>query len=63
MARQHTRPERPSHTRGVHRGEEWVKHDKEPGRERSTPTARSSTGINASKRAPIDPRMPHLPPA
>jgi hypothetical protein len=25
-------------------------------------TARSATGINASKREPIDPRMPNIPP-
>ena len=63
MVRQDTNRESPSHTPGVHRGEEWVKHDKEPGRELETPTIRNSTGINADKREPIDPRMPHLPPA
>ena len=55
--------ELPSHTPGTHRGEEWVKSQKEPGRESETATSRSSTGINAAKRAPIDPRMAHLPPA
>ena len=53
----------PSHTPGTHRGEGWVKTTKEPGREQETPSARNSTGINAAKRNPIDPRMPHLPPA
>lgn len=53
----------PAHTPGTNRGEEWVRHEKEPGRENHTPTARNSTGINAAKREPIDPRMPHLPPA
>lgn len=53
----------PSHTPGTHRGEGWVKTAKEPGRERETLSARNSTGINADKRNPIDPRMPHLPPA
>ncbi len=52
-----------AHTPGTHRGEDWLKHDKEPGRENGTVNARSSTGINADKREPIDPRMPHLPPA
>ncbi|MGA8108148.1 MAG: hypothetical protein WBD46_12890 [Acidobacteriaceae bacterium] len=63
MARQHTRPDAPSHTPGTHKGEEWVRSQKEPGRENGTATARSSTGINAKNREPIDPRMPHLPPA
>lgn len=63
MVRQQTRRDSPAHTPGVHRGEDWVRHDKEPGRERPTPTSRSATGINAGKRGPIDPRMPHLPPA
>lgn len=53
----------PSHTPGTHRGEGWVKNEKEPGREGESPSARSSTSINAEKREPIDPRMPHLPPA
>jgi hypothetical protein len=63
MVRQHTTPDAPSHTPGTHKGEEWTRHQKEPGREGETATARSSTGINADQRRPIDPRMPHLPPA
>lgn len=63
MARQDTTPDAPAHTPGTHRGEDWSKTQKEPGRENETSTARSSTGINADKRAPIDPRMAHLPPA
>lgn len=63
MARQDTTPDSPAHTPGVHRGEDWIKHDREPGREGETPTMRSSTGINADNRKPIDPRMPNLPPA
>ena len=63
MAHQHTTPDSPSHTRGTHRAEDWVKEEKEPGRETQTSTARSSTGINAALRAPIDPRMAKLPPA
>jgi hypothetical protein len=63
MARQHTTPDAPAHTPGTHKGEEWTRTRKEPGRENGTATARSSTGINAKNREPIDPRMPHLPPA
>jgi hypothetical protein len=63
MAQQHTTPDSPSHTPGTHKGEEWVQTHTEPGREGKTANSRSSTGINASKRAPIDPRMPQLPPA
>jgi hypothetical protein len=55
--------ERPAHTPGTHRGESWVRTHKEPGREGQTPSSRSSTGINANKRGPVDPRMAHLPPA
>lgn len=62
MARQHTTPDSPAHTPGTHKGEEWVRTQKEPGREGETATARSSTGINPRNREPIDPRMPHLPP-
>ena len=62
MARQDTTPDKPSHTPGTNRGEEWSKHQTEPGREKETATARYSTGINAKNRDPIDPRMPHLPP-
>jgi hypothetical protein len=52
-----------AHTEGTTRGEEWAwKGRKEPGREGQTRTARDATGINADKRGPIDPRMPHLPP-
>lgn len=63
MERQTTLASRPSHTPGTHRGEGWVKNDKEPGREGKTATARSSTSINPDKRGPIDPRMADLPPA
>jgi hypothetical protein len=63
MARQDTTPDAPSHVPGTNRGEEWVKQNSEPGREGPTATARSSTGINAGDRGPIDPRMPFLPPA
>jgi hypothetical protein len=63
MAKQDVTPDRPSHTPGTHRGEDWVKKNKEPGREESFSTARSSTSINPKAVGPIDSRMPHLPPA
>ena len=58
--------ELPAHTPGTNKGEEWViKRGREPGRHDDPPhrTARDSTGLNAGKRDPIDPRMPHIPPA
>ena len=61
---QATKSQLPSHTPGTTRGEEEVlKRGPEPGRETGTRTARDSTSINAKARDPIDPRMPHLPPA
>lgn len=58
--------ELPAHTPGAPRGEEMVRRlGREPGREnrRVARTARDATSINPEARAPIDPRMPHLPPA
>lgn len=60
-----SRAELPSHTPGTPKGEELVRRKgREPGRDnrRFQRTARDSTSISASKRDPIDPRMPHLPP-
>jgi hypothetical protein len=46
------------------RGEEWERKGKrEPGREENRRTARDATSVNPKQRAPIDPRMPHMPPA
>ncbi len=57
-------PDIDAHTSGTKRGEEWAYNGtKEPGREGDGRTSRDATGINADKRAPIDPRMPNLPPA
>jgi hypothetical protein len=56
----------PAHTPGVPRGEQMVyKLGREPGRNdpKFGRTARDSTAIDAEARGPIDPRMPHLPPA
>ncbi len=53
-----------AHTKGTKRGEEWAyEGKKEPGREGQGRTARDSTSVNPKSRAPIDPRMPNLPPA
>jgi len=62
MPRQDTKPDSPSHVPGTRKGEAWSIYGTEPGREGKTPSARNSTGINAKKREPIDPRMPHLTP-
>ena len=56
----------PTHVPGTTKGEELVLvKGREPGRgdSRSHRTARDSTSISPSAREPIDPRMPHLPPA
>jgi hypothetical protein len=60
------KPDLPSHTPGTTRGEAVIrKEGPEPGRERRSPdrTARDSTSIDPDARGPIDPRMPHMPPA
>ena len=65
MAKFDPRAELPAHTPGTPRGEELVQHSgREAGREWGpSRTARDATSINAEARDPIDPRMPHLPPA
>jgi hypothetical protein len=53
-----------SHIPGTKKGEEWTLHgEREPGRENDNRTARDSTSVNPKGREPIDPRMPHFPPA
>ena len=63
FCQQDVRPDLPSHTEGTNKGEEWARKCPEPGREGHTAMARSSTSINPQAAGPIDPRMPHLPPA
>jgi hypothetical protein len=66
MATFDNRARLPAHTPGTPRGEEIVrKHGREAGRDhpRVGRTARDATSINPAARDPIDPRMPHLPPA
>lgn len=63
----------PAHALGTRKGEEQSIGSSEPGRhDRGTShagrpqgkrTMRDATGINPDDRAPIDPRMPHMPPA
>lgn len=56
----------PAHTHGTPKGEERVQlGGREPGRRdpESARTARDSTSINPDEHGPIDPRMPHIPPA
>jgi hypothetical protein len=66
MADFDSRAELPAHTPGTPRGEELVRrYGREAGRQHPNlgRTARDATSINADARDPIDPRMPHLPPA
>lgn len=66
MQRHDSRSELPNHTPGTPRGEELVrKLGREPGRDGPDHgrTARDATSINPAGRDPIDPRMPHMPPA
>jgi hypothetical protein len=63
MVRQEVTFDKPSHMPGTNKGEELQSKHPEAGREGKTATARSSTSINPHAAGPIDPRMPHLPPA
>jgi hypothetical protein len=67
MAKQDVSTDTPSHTPGTQRGELMAKKKgREPGRDdpmTAFRTARDSTSVNAEDMGPIDPRMPHLPPA
>jgi hypothetical protein len=61
-------PPVPNHVPGTLKGEEIVQREgREPGREQNGRGgyrgARDSTSINPEARAPIDPRMPNIPPA
>jgi hypothetical protein len=54
-----SKSEMPAHDLGTRRGERRA----EPLEERRTRRADDASSINPADRAPIDPRMPHLPPA
>jgi hypothetical protein len=59
------KPPEPVHLKGMAKGEEYaLEHGREPGRGgRQYRSARDSTGINPSRRQPIHPAMPNIPPA
>lgn len=65
MTEQDITPDAPAHTPGTSKGEEQIENQgKEPGRDaKSHRTARDSSSINVAGKEPIDPRMPHMPPA
>ena len=66
MFRNEVTPDLPSHMKGTPKGEERVmRHGREPGRgnPKAHRQARDSTSINPEHHAPIDPRMPEMPPA
>ncbi|GAC1663085.1 MAG: hypothetical protein NVS9B15_26240 [Acidobacteriaceae bacterium] len=52
-------PDTSAHAAGVRKGESRA----EPVAQRPTRKAKDASGINAGQRGPIDPKMPHLPPA
>jgi hypothetical protein len=59
MAKQDAQPDTSAHASGIRKGE---------GRgrslaERPTRLAKDATGINLAQRGPINPKMPHMPPA
>ncbi len=63
-----THPPLPIHIKGTPRGEERVRDiGKEPGRKKKNVEnyrlPRDSTSINPDHAAPIDPRMPSMPPS
>ena len=59
-----TNPDSPAHTPAVRKGEEASSRPHARKRMARGPrTSRDATSINAAKRAPIDPRMPNMPPA
>jgi hypothetical protein len=54
----------PAHVKGIKQGNSTGNYEKQDGHlADGRATAEKSTGINASARQPIDPRMPNLPPA
>ena len=56
-------PDAPAHTRGVNQGNAKGNYDGQKGHlPDGRRTMASATGINPVSRAPIDPRMPTLPP-
>lgn len=63
VGRPQTSPAKPAHTPGIKQGNTPGNYEDQIGhRPDGTSTAARSTGINANKRNPIDPRMPNLSP-
>lgn len=67
VGRPQVRPDAAAHSPGVREGNKRSSIVREPGvkvvgKFMAIATVRRSTGINASGRAPIDPRMPNLTP-
>jgi len=60
MAHDDVKPDSPSHTPGVSRGEDRHKGNKE---ERTGRKSGDATSIKSDKRKPSDPKMPEMPPA
>jgi hypothetical protein len=57
------RADLPAHVRGVKEGNAKGNYERQAGwTADGKQTAESATGINPASRAPIDPRMPNLPP-
>lgn len=57
-------PDVGAHTPGVHQGNATGNYERQRGHlPDGRATAARSTGIDAGRRDPIDPRMPNLPPA
>ncbi len=67
---QHTKQDEPAHTPGTRSGSRTggesglqTEGKDDTGRRTGKTTPKFSTGINPSTKGPIDPSMPHLPPA
>ncbi len=65
MDKEETSPDAPADEPGASRGENKMENEgKGPGRDEvDMRPAKDSTGINPDKEEPIDPQMPHMPPA
>jgi hypothetical protein len=64
LGKQHTSTDKPTRTPGVRQGNAPGSYDSMVGHlPDGRSTAARSTGVNADKREPIDPRMPNLSPA
>jgi hypothetical protein len=63
LGKPHTSMDKPTHVKGTKSGNATGNYERQPGHlPDGRGTARRSTGINAGKRDPIDPRMPNLSP-